>query len=171
MPISPIAITLESLSATIKANPEKARAKYAPATATLADGLKCRVTGPAGEAIETDMGKAMGGNASAPNPGWYFRASIAACCSTAIAMHAAQRGINLTALEVTVEGDGDARGLLGLDETVSAGHSALRTHVRIAADNATPEQLQDLVQWSAAHAPVGRTVQDAAPNALRVDIL
>lgn len=168
---STIATALETVSAAITANPEKARAKYAPATATLANGLKCRVIGPSGESIETDMGKAMGGTASAPNPGWYFRASIAACCSTAIAMNAARRGINLTVLEVTVEADGDNRGLLGLDETVSAGHAALRTNVKIAADNATPEQLQHLVRFAESHSPVSCTVRDAPPNALRIDVV
>jgi uncharacterized OsmC-like protein len=168
---SPIATALETVSAAITANPEKARAKYASATATLADGLKCRVTGPSGERIETDMGKAMGGEASAPNPGWYFRASIAACCSTAIAMNAARRGINLTALEVTVEADGDNRGILGMDQNVSAGHAALRTNVKIAADNATPEQLDDLVRFAESHSPVGCTVRDAPPNPLRIDVV
>ena len=167
---SPIATTLDNLTAALKAAPEKARAKYASATATLTDGLKCNVTGPYGETIVTDMTKAMGGEATAPNPGWYFRASIAACCSTAIAMNAARRGINLTALEVTVEADGDNRGLLGMDENVSAGHAALRTNVKIAADNATPEQLQELVRFSEAHSPVGCTVRDAPPNTLRIDV-
>ncbi len=167
---SPIATTLESVVNTIKANPEKARAKYAPATATLADGLKCRVTGPSGEMIETDMGKAMGGEASAPNPGWYFRASIAACCSTAIAMNAARRGINVTRLEVIVEAEGDNRGILGMDEKVSAGHAALRTTVKIAADNATAQELEDLVRFAEAHSPVGCTVQDAPPNSLEIEI-
>lgn len=167
---SPIATTLESVVTTIKANPEKARAKYAPATATLADGLKCRVTGPSGETIETDMGKAMGGEASAPNPGWYFRASIAACCSTAIAMNAARRGINVTRLEVTVEAEGDNRGILGMDDNVSAGHAALRTKVKIAADNATAQELEDLVRFAEAHSPVGCTVQDAPPNSLEIEI-
>ena len=168
---SPIASTLDNLAATLKTNPEKARAKYASATATLTDGLKCNVTGPHGETIATDMTPAMGGEASAPNPGWYFRASIAACCSTAIAMNAARRGINLTALEVTVDADGDNRGILGVDESVSAGHAALRTNVKISADNATPEQLQDLVRFSEAHSPVGCTVRDAPPNALRIDVV
>ena len=168
---SPIAMALDTVTAAIKASPEKARAKYAPATATLADGLKCSVTGPSGEKIVTDMTKAMGGDASAPNPGWYFRASIAACCSTAIAMNAARRGINLTTLEVTVEADGDNRGILGMDDSVSAGHAVLRTNVKIAADNATAEQLQDLVRFSEAHSPVGCTVRDAPPNSLRVDLI
>src|SRR5262245_52417421 len=132
-----IATALETVTSSIAANPEKARAKYASATATLTNGLKCSVIGPSGEAIVTDMGKAMGGEASAPNPGWYFRASIAACCSTAIAMNAARRGINLTTLEVTVEAEGDNRGILGMDEAVSAGHAALRTNGKIAADNAS----------------------------------
>ena len=56
-----IAAALDGLSQAIAANPDKARAKYAPATATIVDGLKCRVTGPAGESIETDMPAAMGG--------------------------------------------------------------------------------------------------------------
>jgi uncharacterized OsmC-like protein len=168
--VSPIATALETVSAAITANPEKARAKYAPATATLTEGLKCSVTGPSGEKIVTDMTKAMGGDASAPNPGWYFRASIAACCSTAIAMNAARRGISLTALEVTVEADGDNRGLLGMAD-VSAGHAALRTNVKIAADNATPEQLEELVRFAEAHSPVGCTVRDAPPNTLRIDVV
>ena len=168
---SPIAAALETVSAAIQENPEKARAKYAPATATLTDGLKCSVTGPASERIVTDMAKAMGGEASAPNPGWYFRASIAACCSTAIAMNAARRGIDLTVLEVTVEADGDNRGILGMDEKVSAGHAALRTTVKIASDNAAPEQLEELVRFSEAHSPVGCTVRDAPPNTLRIDVV
>lgn len=53
--LPPIATAWNSLGETIRAHPDKARAKYAPATATLQSGLKCRVTGPFGESIETDM--------------------------------------------------------------------------------------------------------------------
>ena len=165
---SPIAVAFDSLSKAIEANPDKARGKYAPATATILGGLKCRVTGPSGEHVETDMPPSMGGEASSPNPGWYFRASMAACCSTVIAARAARLGITLTRLEVTVEADGDHRGMLGLDDEISAGHSALRTNVEISAENATPEQLRDLVKWADEHSPVGRTVRDAPTNTLRV---
>jgi uncharacterized OsmC-like protein len=168
---SPIANAWNRLSEMIRAHPEKAHAKYAPATATLGNGLKCRVTGPSGEHIETDMSAAMGGTETAPHPGWIFRASLAACCSTMIAGQAARSGIDLTKLKVTVEGEGDTRGMLGLDDTVSAGHSAIRTNVEIGATNATPEQLQRLVEWAADHAPVGRTVRDATANAFSVIIV
>ena len=157
-----------SLSAALQANPAKARATYAAATATLGSGLQCRVTGPSGEHIETDMPPAMGGAGAHPNPGWFFRASLAACCLTVISAQAARLGIVLTGLEVTVDGEGDHRGMLGVDDSISAGHAALRTKVRISAQNATPEQLNELVAWAAAHSPVGCTVRDAPTNTLDI---
>jgi uncharacterized OsmC-like protein len=169
--LSPIANAWNSLSETIRNLPEKARAKYAPATAALESGLKCRVTGPSGEHIETDMPPALGGAGSGPNPGWFFRASLAACCSTVIAGQAARLGVNLGKLEVTVEGEGDNRGMLGLDDTISAGHSAIRTTVRISAENATSEQLKELVEWATAHSPVGCTVRNAPTNTLSIDVI
>ena len=45
METSAIATALSALSRAFEANPEKARAKYAAATATTLGGLKCRVTG------------------------------------------------------------------------------------------------------------------------------
>jgi len=88
-----------------------------------------------------------------------------------IAARATRLGINLAKLKVTVEADGDIRGLLGVDDSISAGHSALRSNVEISATNATPEQLQNLVEWSMDHAPVGRTVRDAPVNTLNVSIV
>ena len=168
--ISPIASALKQLSETIQSNPEKARTKYASATAVLENGLKCRVMGPSGEHIETDMPAAMGGTGKAANPGWFFRASLAACCSTVIAAQAARLGIDLTKLQVTVEGEGDIRRMLGVDNRVSAGHSLIRTNVEIGATNATPEQLRKLVEWATDHSPVCRTVRDATMNTLSVAI-
>lgn len=162
---------LKSLRDKIADQPEKAMAKHVPATARIENGLKCLVEGTRGELIETDMPNAMGGNGSAPNPGWVFRASLASCCATVIAMQAAQQGIELTTLEVTVESDGDLRGILGLDDTITAGMSSLKTNVRIGADNATPEQLREIVEWGSAHAPVGCTVQNAPGNATVIDIV
>jgi uncharacterized OsmC-like protein len=165
---STIADALDRLSNAIEADPARARAKHSSATANLVEGLKCLVSGPSGELIETDMPRAMGGSASHPSPGWYFRASLAACCATVIAQQAARRGIGLTELEVTVESSGDNRGLLGLDPSISAGHSLIRTSVRIGAQNASKEQLQDLVRWANDHSPVACTIRDAPTNELHV---
>jgi uncharacterized OsmC-like protein len=165
-----IAATLDRLSKVIAANPDKARVRFTPARALLLDGLKCRLTGSNGEQMDTDMPPAMGGGGSGTNPGWLFRASLAACCSTVIAMRAARLGITLRELEVSVESDSDSRGILGLDDAISVGYSAIRTEIRIGATDATPQQLHELVQWAIGHSPVCCTVRDAPANTLSVAV-
>jgi uncharacterized OsmC-like protein len=110
----------------------------------------------------------MGGNGFGPNPGWLFRASLASCLATVIAMRAAYLGIDLSTLEVAVESDGDNRGILGLDDRISAAMSALRTMVKIAARNCRPRQLEELVTWADKHSPVGCTVREAPKNTLTI---
>jgi uncharacterized OsmC-like protein len=171
MSIASIDAALVNISDAITADPEKARARAAPAIARLSDGLRCEVTGPKGEAVHTDMPPAMGGTASAPNPGWLLRGAIASCTATAIAMRAARLGVELKALEVTVETESDHRGLLGLDDRVSAGFSAMRVRVRIGADGVDPSQLRELVEWGDAHSPVSCTVRHAPATSVEVEIV
>jgi uncharacterized OsmC-like protein len=161
---------LDNLAATIAADPAKAKSRNAPASARLTDGLQCEVTGPHGARIVTDMPPAMGGSASGPNPGWFLRAALASCTTTAIAMRAAKLGIKLEMLELTVESESDQRGLLGLDKTVSAAMNPLRTKVRIRGD-ATQEVLRELAAWGDAHSPVGCTLRLASLSSLEVEVV
>lgn len=160
---------IERLSAEISADPTKARAKNVPATARLTDGLKCEVTGPQGQRLMTDMPPAMGGGASAPNPGWLMRGAIASCTATVIAMRAAKLGVTLSALEVTVETDSDLRGILGMDERVSAAHGPVRIAVRISG-NAHERELREIVAWAEAHSPVGCTIRGAPACSIEVEV-
>jgi uncharacterized OsmC-like protein len=171
MSITSINTALENISDVISADPEKARAKATPATARLVEGLRCEVTGPKGEIAHTDMPPAMGGNASAPNPGWFMRGAVAACTATVIAQRAARLGVALRLLEVTVESESDHRGILGLDERVSAGFSAMRVKVKIGADGADPSQLRGLAEWGDAHSPVACTVRNSPVTTLEVEIV
>jgi uncharacterized OsmC-like protein len=160
---------IERTMAAIGADSTKAKAKNVPATARITDGLKCEVTGPQGERLETDMPPAMGGTASGPNPAWLLRSALASCTATVIAMRAATLGIKLEALEVTVESESDARGILGMDPTVSAGLGAIRTRVKIQGA-ASPDSLRALVAWADAHSPVGCTLKDTPTCLLDVEI-
>lgn len=96
-----------------------------------------------------------------------MRASLAACNATVIALRAAQRRIDLTALEVTVSTETDSRGMLGLDERVGAGMDQLQVSVKISASRVEAEDLRQLVTWAIAHSPVGCT--DLASATLRVE--
>lgn len=160
---------MDKVSAAITADPAKARAKNAPATARLGQGLRCEVTGPHGEKFLTDMPPAMGGEASGPNPGWLLRGALASCTATVIAMRAAKLGISLDMLEVTVESESDNRGILGLDPKVSAGLGAVRTKVRIAGDS-DAATLRELVRWADEHSPVGCTLKASTACSLDVEV-
>ena len=122
--------SLERASDALASNPAKARSTAAPLTARLIDGLKFEVKGAGGETVLTDVPQMVGGEGSAPNPGWLMRASLAACTATVIAMRAARQGVKLTALEVDAESDTDNRRLLGLDDA-AASVLALRLRVRV----------------------------------------
>jgi uncharacterized OsmC-like protein len=171
MSIPKVRQAIEHLSAAISADPMKARAKNVPATARLTEGLRCELTGPYNERLVTDMAPAMGGTATGPNPGWLLRGALASCTATVIAMRAAQLGVALSNLEVTVETDSDLRGILGLDESISAGHQALRMRVKIASSSAPPQALRELVEWAEAHSPVGCTVKGAPKSSLEIEVL
>lgn len=160
---------IERLSAAISVDSAKARSRPAPATARLTAGLKCKVTGQQGQRMATDMPPAMGGEATAPNPGWYLRGAIASCAATVIAMRAARLGIKLETLEVTVDAESDHRGILGLDPKISAGQRVVRMKVKISGD-APAQTLRELVAWADAHSPVGCTVRDGPQCSLEVEV-
>jgi uncharacterized OsmC-like protein len=166
MPQQAIREAIDNIAKAIVANPEKGPVKNSPATASLMKDLSFSITGPKGEKAHTDMPEALGGSGGVPQPGWLLRASLAACTGTVIAMRAAKLGIALDRLDVTAESQGDNRGLLGLDDRVSAALFGLRMVVRIRAANATRDQLEGLVHWADAHSPVACTLR----NALAADI-
>ena len=85
-------------------------------------------------------------------------------------MRAAQVGVTLTALEVSVTSESDTRGLIGTEQSVSAALVGLRTHVKIGAAGVTPDQLQEIVRWGDAHSPVGCTIREAPANAFEIEI-
>ncbi|MCP4143082.1 MAG: OsmC family protein [Chloroflexi bacterium] len=153
-------------------NPDEAKGAGAPFKAIMEDGLRCRVEKLDGtEILKTDMAKGIGGGGSAPSPGTLFRAALVSCDATFVALRAAQLGIKLTTLEVTLEGDPDddsTLGFLGIDDSIPAGERTLKLSFHLGAENATSEQLHELVEWIVAHSPVGDSVSRAIP--ITVDV-
>jgi len=171
MPTNEISRALDALSARFTAAPDAARIKGTPAVARITEGLVCEARGPSGEYIKTDMPPSMGGSGTAPNPGWLLRASMASCTAIMIASRAARLGVPLSFLEVSVNGDSDLRGMLGLDPDVSAGQSNLTMKVRVASADATPQALEEIVRWAEGHSPVGCTVCSGCSTELQVEVL
>jgi uncharacterized OsmC-like protein len=146
----------------------------APATAAWQGSLAVRACHPGGFAVETDMPAEIGGAGAGVTPGWLFRAGLASCAASVIALTAAAEGIALEQLEVTAESRSDTRGLLGMTGAdgapVPAGALDLHLFVRIAAANAAPERLTALVERCQGLAPVGAALREGRAISLSVAV-
>jgi uncharacterized OsmC-like protein len=151
---------IEAASAHLTEHPESGVAADTAATAVREEDLRFRVKGPKGDLI-TDMSKTVGGGETAPTPGWLLRAALASCDASAVAMEAARHGIELNELTVTVESESDSRGLLGVDDSVRPGPLGIRVRIQLAADNATEDQLREIVQRAESRSPVNDAIARA----------
>jgi uncharacterized OsmC-like protein len=151
-------------SAYLTEHPEEARYRDSAATARLVDGLRVEVTGSAGESATTDMPKGIGGGASAPGPGWYFRAAAASCVASLIGIRAAMLGLTLPpgSIEVVVDSESDDRGIIGLDDAIPAGVLSLRVVVSFGGMAAGDRsELAAVANWAVDHCPVTDTTRRA----------
>ena len=150
-------------------HPAEARYTDSSATATLERGLRITVEGPSGERVSTDMPASVGGTAAAPSPGWLFRAALASCDATLIAMRAATQGVELNRLEVVVDSESDDRGILGIDNSVPAGPLRIRVRVQLGASGASDTALRQLAAWGHQHCPVSDAASRAIDTSLEVE--
>lgn len=155
----------------LSANPEQGRSADKQATAVYVDGLQFRVHGPNDAAIVTDMPPAVGGSGSAPTSGWLMRAALASCDGTLIAMCAAEAGIRLTTLEVTIDSTSDDRGMFGIGDDIPPGALNICTSIRIRAENASHEQLKRIVEEALARSPVADAIRRAVPMSHEIEFL
>jgi uncharacterized OsmC-like protein len=71
------------------------------------------------------------GSDEGANPVEYLLHALAGCVTTSMVYHAAAEGIEVEAVESTIEGDVDLRGFLGLDPTVRSGYQGIKMNMRI----------------------------------------
>jgi|SRR5207302_6105613 len=88
--------------------------------------------------------KGVGGAGTGACSGDLLLGALAACAQITCQMVAAAMGIPTERLEVTVEGDLDLRGTLGISKDVPVGFESIQLHFDIAAPEASPEQLRAL---------------------------
>lgn len=158
-----IRAALEAAGTYLGEHPDEARYTDSLAAARVVSGLQVRVEGPNGEALETDMPAGVGGSGSHPSPGWFLRASVAACMASLAAMRAAQLGWTGFRCEVVVDSESDDRGILGLEPSVPAGPLSMRIGLRLAADGRALDQLDELAVWAVDHCPVSDAMRRGIP--------
>jgi uncharacterized OsmC-like protein len=102
--------------------------------------------------------KGVGGTGSGACSGDLLLGALAACAQITCQMVAAAMGISTERIEVTVEGDLDLRGTLGISKDVPVGFESVRVRFEISAPNATPEQLQELREKAEQYCVVMQTL-------------
>ena len=99
----------------------------------LADPLHCLVSAESLPQVIFRSGAhpAVGGDGDVPCSADLLLAALAACQETTLRMVAANMGIDLEELEVSVEADWDPRGTLAMGREFPIGITAVRAHTRV----------------------------------------
>ena len=96
---------------------------------------------------DADRPAVLVGTGQGPTPVEYLLHAIAACLTAGLANIAAARGVTLTRVESTAEGDIDLLGILGLSDEARNGYRQIRVGFVVEGD-ASPEVLAGLVEQS-----------------------
>lgn len=102
--------------------------------------------------------KGVGGAGAGACSGDLLLGALAACAQITCQMVAAAMDIPTKHIEVTVEGDMDLRGTLGISRDVPVGFDGIRLHVDVVAPGATTEQMSALREKTEQYCVVMQTL-------------
>jgi uncharacterized OsmC-like protein len=127
-------------------------------------------------ACSVDIGRAVyeaqahagvGGAGTGACSGDLLLGALAACAQVTCQMVATAMGIPTKSIGVTVEGDLDLSGTLGISKEVPVGFESIRLKFEVDAPDATPDQLRALAEKTEQYCVVMQTL--SKPPAIRVD--
>ena len=126
-----------------RADPQSSRITLTAKGSETDTPLSCSVD--IGRAIyQAEAHKGVGGSGAAACSGDLLLGALAACAQLTCQLVATAMGIETRHIAVTVDGDMDLSGTLGISKEVPVGFSTIRVTFDIDAPAATPEQLQML---------------------------
>ena len=154
-----------------KQKPLKDRYRAEPSAAMITLVAKCSQTGTP-ISCNVDLGRAMyaaqahagvGGEGTGACSGDLLRGALAACAQITTQMVAEAVGIQTEAINVTVAGDLDLKGTLGIDPSAPVGFAAIRTTIEVVAPTASAEQLAALREKAEKYCVVLSTLRTPPP--------
>ncbi|HEY7045406.1 MAG TPA: OsmC family protein [Nocardioidaceae bacterium] len=118
--------------------------------------------------VDADHPEVLVGTDKAPTPVEYLLHAIAACLTAGIGNIASARGVDLTSVSSTVEGDIDLLGILGLsDGSVRNGYEQMRVTFHIEGD-ADEDTLRGIVEQSRRRSAVYDVLTNPTPVSVEV---
>ena len=116
---------------------------------------------------DADHPAVLVGQDNGPTPAEFLLHALAACLTSGLANIAAARGVNLSEVTSTVEGDIDLLGILGLSGEVRNGYQQIKVSFRLRGDD--PEKLRRVVEQSRQRSAVYDVVTNGVPVVVEVD--
>ena len=118
--------------------------------------------------VDTDHPTVFAADDNAPLPVELVLCALASCLTGGIGTISAARGVELYSVESTIEGEMDAQGVLGLDDSVRNGFQEIRIDFEIEGD-APREKLEEIVRQSRARSAVYDIVTNQTPVQVTVN--
>ncbi len=108
------------------------------------------------------------GTNTAPNAVELILAALASCLSVGFIYNAAAQGIKVNSLVLSLEGDLDLRGFLGLSAPTRPGYQNIRVSCRIDGD-APREELEALCEYVQRTSPVLDILRNSVPVSIQLE--
>jgi uncharacterized OsmC-like protein len=165
----------------IKQQPELARFQFRASNTWLGGAhnrstikafyAACQEDTSRSDAFTIDAGEpaVLLGTDTGPNPAEALLHALAACLTTSLVYIAAARGVTLTRVESTLEGDMDVRGALGLSDEVRNGFERVRVTFKIEGD-APAEKLREVLDRAQRRSAVFDMVSHGVPVLVRAEV-
>ncbi|MXV36739.1 MULTISPECIES: OsmC family protein [unclassified Saccharibacter] len=161
---------LQEATRAVSATPELGRVTFT-LKGTAQGGIAVQgVTGPLVQGRNVDSSRAgrftlkgdephaLLGHDTGVSPAEYILMGLAGCYTVVLTTQAAQRGWELSGIELKLSFDLDLRGFLGLDPTVRKGAQAIHADIHVTGEGLTKEQVEELVRALPEHSPIHDTL-------------
>lgn len=157
---------LAEIVKSVKADPKNAQVKFMANTKWVSGAYS--ETKIRDFVVECDEPSALLGTSKAPNPVEAILAALGSCLAVGFAYNAAARDINLESLDISLEGNLDLRGFLGVSDDVRPGYQNIEVTCRIKS-NASREKIEELFKHVQRTSPVLDIIRNVEPITINIE--
>jgi uncharacterized OsmC-like protein len=145
-----------------RADPEEARITLTARGSAASEVVACSVD--LGRIVqEAEAHPGVGGPGTGACSGDLLLGALAACAQLTCQMVATAMGIDAERIEVTVEGDLDLRGTLGVDRSAPVGFERIRLRFDVEAPEASEDELRALIEKTERYCTVLQSLRAPSP--------
>jgi uncharacterized OsmC-like protein len=150
----------------VKADPKNAQTKFTANTKWVSGAYsKTRIRD---FVIECDEPPALLGTNRVPNPVETMLAALGSCLAVGFAYDAAASDIRLESLDISLEGDLDLRGFLGVSDDIRPGYQNIKATCSIKSD-ASREKIEELFKHVQRTSPVLDIIRNMEPITINIE--